>query len=370
MHRLSCLLASLGWLVFCARLAVCQVVETVSEPLRRHQYDLSAEGRAFLVNEAASATFFMLGELHGENEIPALLREIWPPMWQTGYRHIAAEISPWAASRLVSRSESAEPIRTLWSEAEATFVSSFNKDRGSVLWGCDMDEAQPNLLIRVLAAANPKNQAVQSAAEMTKSGYQRSMAPELLRRLQEATAVKDLSIRGLSLRSGIVRALEIEVDRLSTDSRLRASMRREALMKELFYQHWQRSAKPRVLLRFGRNHLHRGYDRRGVSTLGNFVAELAAAQGLHTFNLAAFAAGGKIFLGQLLDADERNDDPAFEFLASLACCPATVFDLRPIRQALHRIPERKRSPIESSLVYWVDSYDAILCYREVTPIPH
>ena len=84
-----------------------------------------------------------------------------------------------------------------------------------------------------------------------------------------------------------------------------------------------------------------------------------------------FAAGGKIFLGgPLLDWDERKDDPAFEFLASLAHYPATVFDLRPVRQALHRVPESKRSQVETSLVYWADSYDAILCYREVTPMQH
>jgi hypothetical protein len=175
---------------------------TVSAPRRQHQYDLSMEGRAFLLKEAESASFFMLGELHGENEIPALIREIWPPMWQTGYRHIAAEISPCAANRLEFRPHgAAEPIRTLWSQAEATFVASFNKGPGSVLWGCDMEEAQPHLLIRDLAAANPKNQAVQSAAEMTKSSYRRSMAPELLQQLQKAIGIKDLLIGGLSLRT-------------------------------------------------------------------------------------------------------------------------------------------------------------------------
>jgi hypothetical protein len=142
-------------------------------------------------------------------------------------------------------------------------------------------------------------------------------------------------------------------------------------MKELFHQYWQKNAKPKVLLRFGRNHLHRGYDRRGVSTLGNFAAELAVAQGVEAFNVAAFGGGGKISLGgRMLDWDERNDDPAFAFLATIARYPATVFDLRPIRQGLHRIADDKRSPAESSLLYWADSYDAILFYQEVTPRQH
>lgn len=371
MRRRFSLIACLACLAS-VRPLLAQVADTVSAPLLQNQYDLSADGRAFLLKEAAQASFFMLGELHGENEIPALIREIWPPMWQAGYRHVGAEISPWAAARLERPSRSAsEPIRALWSQEEATFVASFNRGRALVLWGCDMEEAQPHLPIRDLAAVNPGNRAMQAAAEATRAGYTRRLAPELLERFRRATGVKDLLVGGLSLRDSIVRTLEIEVDRLDPQTRLAASLRREALMKELFHRQWQKSGRPRVLLRFGRNHLHRGYDRRGVPTLGNFVAELAVAHGVQGFNVAAFAAGGKIFLGgPLLDADERKDDPAFEFLASVARYPATVFDLRPLRPLLHRIPEGKRSRVETSLVYWADSYDAVLCYREVTPLPH
>ena len=140
-------------------------------------------------------------------------------------------------------------------------------------------------------------------------------------------------------------------------------------MKDLFRQYWLATGKAKVFLRFGRNHLHRGYDRRGVSTLGNFVAELGTAERLRVFNAAAFAGGGKIALaGPPSDFDERADDPAFAYLASIARYPATVFDLRPTRQALHRLAESKRSSIESSLVYWADSYDAMIFYRQVTPL--
>lgn len=124
-----------------------------------------------------------------------------------------------------------------------------------------------------------------------------------------------------------------------------------------------------MFFRFGRNHLHRGYDRRGVSTLGNFVAELAVAERLQVFNVAAFSGGGRIALtGPPVEFDERGDDPAFAYLASIARYPATVFDLRPLRPALHRIPAHRRSPLEASLVYWADSYDAMIFYREVTPL--
>jgi hypothetical protein len=85
------------------------------------------------------------GELHGENEIPALLRDLWPAMWQGGYRHIAAELSPWAANQLEFVPADRQPkLLTLWSKGEAQFVHSQGGSR-PVLWGCDMDEEQPAL---------------------------------------------------------------------------------------------------------------------------------------------------------------------------------------------------------------------------------
>jgi hypothetical protein len=55
-------------------------------------------------------------------------------------------------------------------------------------------------------------------------------------------------------------------------------------------------------------------------------------------------------------------------LASIARYRATIFDLRPMRQLLHRLPTDKRSATERSLMYWADSYDAMIFYREVTPL--
>ena len=42
-----------------------QVAESLDLPLQQSQYDLSTDGRAFLLKEATRASFLMLGELHG-----------------------------------------------------------------------------------------------------------------------------------------------------------------------------------------------------------------------------------------------------------------------------------------------------------------
>ncbi len=338
-----------------------------------NQYDLAGSGKVFLSDEAQRASFFLLGELHGENEIPSLLRELWPGMWRNGYRYIAAEMSPWSANQLeFAPVDQQANVLTLWSRQEAFFVHSQAASQ-AVLWGCDMDEFQPQLLIRDLSRANPKNPILARMVDITKAGYQRKMAPELLELARQLTNIPDLPIDDVSLAQNVRATLEIETDRLNPDTRLSAQLRRESLMKELFLLHYREhvpsSSKAKVMVRFGRNHLHRGYDARGISTLGNFLAEFAFAQQKTVFNVAAFGAGGRAsFNGETWDADERNDDLAFAFLASLARYPATVFDLRPLRPILHRIPEEKRSPGEQRLIYWVDSYDAILCYKNVSPL--
>jgi len=342
------------------------------EELRQHQYDLATKGKSFLENEARGVSFFLLGELHGENEIPDLLHALWPQMWHDGYRYLAAELSPWAADQLELAPAKAHPkLMTLWTKPEAEFIHSLGATE-PVLWGCDMDEAQPHLLIRELAAANPNNPTFARMLKLTESAYDRRMAPELLGLLRQPNNLHDRTVNDISLLENIRSTLGIEQQRLNPDQKLSASQQRESLMKTLFLEHYEKHfithPDAKVMLRFGRNHLHRGYDARGVSTLGNFVAEFAVSRHKSVFNVAAFGAGGKASLaGETWDADERGDDLAFSFLASVAQTPATVFDLRPLRTILHRIPEERRSPLEQRLVYWADSYDAIICYKNVTP---
>jgi hypothetical protein len=341
--------------------------------LAAHQYNLETDGRAFLLNEAGNNDFFLLGELHGDNEIPALLRNLWPEMWEKGYRHIAAEVSPWAAHQLELVPAGKGPeIRGLWTKQEAADVHAPAGPGASVLWGCDMEEEQPEFLIRELAALSPTDSNLKQMVELTKNGYNRKLAPDLLDLARRSKARADAQPNGVSLRENLVATLEIEAHRLSPDTKMMAQLEREQLMKTQFLTHFRQvssQATPsKVLLRFGRNHLHRGYDARGVSTLGNFVAEFAIADGRRTFNVGAFGAGGKAaLLGDTWNADERPDELAFALLADNARYSATIFDLRPLRRLLHQIPQEKRTALQSNLIYWADSYDALICYKIVTP---
>ena len=133
--------------------------------------------------------------------------------------------------------------------------------------------------------------------------------------------------------------------------RLKAQEIRENLIKRNFirqYRNLPAGDSRKILFRFGRNHLHRGFDSRGISTVGNFVSEFAISEGVKSFNVAAFAAGGECkLLGNSFNADERNDDIAFQFLSEQANYDATVFDLRPLRIYLHTIDSGKQSGLQN-----------------------
>jgi hypothetical protein len=312
-----------------------------TELVQKYQWDLSTDGKAFLLKEAGNASFFLVGGLHGDNETPALVEGVWPSLQASGYRHVVAEMSPWAASRL----------------------------KVPHLRGGDIEEPRPHLIIGDLGAANPQNRSLQSMVQAVKDGYQRTLAPHLLQLAQQMGEVKDSMEGGVSLKSLVLRTLEVEAARANTDDRRHASVLRETVMKELFLTHYRAAGpKPKVMAVFGQSHMGRGIDRRGVSTLGNFIAELAIAENTQSFHVELFAAGGKISFGGLRDIDQRKDEQAFELLASMARYPATVFDLRPLRSQIRRSQVDKLSARDASLLYVADSYDAVVCYREVTPM--
>ena len=357
-------------LCFPGRLPAQEPAETsIKQMLVTHATPLKAGGEEILRKEAEEHQYVLLGELHGEVEIPQLLSDVWPRLWKAGYRYIAAEVSPWAAAHLERpATDDATPVPGLWTRQQTADMRRVASGQ-SVLWGCDIEEEQPDLLIRQMALLNPTDDSLHKMQEVVSHGYVRKLAPELLLLAKSARPKHDPQIGGASLWDSTLDTLKVEALRSDPRTRYAASSAREQVMKELFLRHRAQAPQGKVLLRFGRNHLHRGLDARGISTLGNFVAEWALAQGQSVVNVGAFAAGGKEHLaGRTFDADERQDESTFALLASLSGSVATLYDMRPLRPMLHAIPAEKRTPLEANLTYWADSYDYLLCYPSVSPL--
>ena len=344
--------------------------ESVRAALAAHAVPLREAGEAQLLAEARSHDFFLLGELHGEHEIPELIKDLWPQLWKAGYRHVGAEVSPWTAEHLEQvRGADINPIFSLWTPDQAAVIRQFARPDQEVLWGCDIDEGQPERLILDLAKLNPGDAKLQQMIDITAHGYNRKQAPKLLSISETEHPAHDATLGGISLWQDLRDTLRVEALRSNPDTKLAASEARELVMKELVLAHYRQEPEDKVFLRFGRNHLHRGYDARGVSTLGNFVAEWALAENKSVVNVGAFAAGGKEHLAnETFNADERQDELTFALLAHIAGSNATLFNLRPLRPLLHSMAPEKRTPLEVNLISWADSYDLLICYPTVSPL--
>ena len=346
--------------------------DITEEILNKYQYDLAKEGQTFLLNESNNSSFFLLGELHGEQEIPQLLYSLWPIMNAQGYNQIIAEVSPWSANKL-EFGVAPDTLRRegLWTNKEARLLRIRNSsEENPTILGCDIEELSIDLLFEALAKENPGDVKLHNLVDQLTQGYNRELAPTLLEKLKFYSPARDKKVNGISLYSNIISSLKVDSARALRGSRLKAQTSRENIMKEYFYSRYRAmESSGKFLFRLGRNHLHRGFDSRGISTLGNFISELAFAQGLKCFNVAAFAAGGQYSLrDQMFDADERSEDLAFQFFWEHAKHAGTVFDLRPLRDHLHTISSTNRTELHNRLLYWADSYDAIICYKTVTPL--
>jgi hypothetical protein len=172
--------------------------ESLRHDLSSHASPLHPSGEALLLKEAQEHQYFLLGELHGEIEIPQLLSDLWPGLWRAGYRHVAAEVSPWAATHLQrSAAEDPTPIRGLWTREQAAVIGRFAGQ--SVLWGCDIEEPHPDRLIQQLARLNSGDARLRRMVTITSGGYSRKDAPELLRLAESGRPAHDVAVGGESL---------------------------------------------------------------------------------------------------------------------------------------------------------------------------
>jgi hypothetical protein len=120
-----------------------------------------------------------------------------------------------------------------------------------------------------------------------------------------------------------------------------ANYERESLMKRHLLGYLRAAQKrngehPRVLFKFGANHLTRGLSPTNVPSLANFVFELAVVEGAQAFSVLLICGPGSYqadFMGNATSADAWFAE-RFGFLAPRLTRPGlTLIDLRPWKDA-------------------------------------
>jgi hypothetical protein len=357
----------------------------------------SGPGWDLMLEEGRKSRFFLVGEEHGIAEVPAVVRELFRALQPAGYRHLALEVSPPIAKALDESVRGADGFQkltkfygdyppgvvfyTLREEAEL-LVAARAAVSGSdpVIWGLDYEVLADRILLDGVRKRAPEGPA-KAAAEAL---YAKSMAafktvkdtgnpgafftfsskPEILADLRQAWPHPDPESALVLDVLGETFAIN---QLFTTGKNWDSNQRRADLMRRDFLRYWdeKKTNPPRVMFKFGGNHMLRGRNMTEVYDMGNLLSELAAAEGSQAFNVLVVGGAG---------TEHANFNPVkliyepgpVELAAETYMQPIvsqalpegfTLVDLRPLRSLF--TADRAKT-VDPELMRIVHGYDVLL----------
>ena len=136
----------------------------------------------------------------------------------------------------------------------------------------------------------------------------------------------------------------------------------------------QRGHEPRVLLKFGDNHLYRGFDTTNTSNLGNYISEFADERGFTSLHILIRGIRGQESHNMGTGRPDQSTDVDYAkspegeplsltpFYGQADPNQWTLFDLRPLRPKL-----RSLGHVDRELERLILGYDLVVITR--TPPP-
>ena len=359
--------------------------------------EFSGPGWDELVAEGRRAQFFLIGEEHGIAENPILAARLFAALAPSGYRRLAIEISPPMAAIIdrVVLDGGLEGLRALYAQPggrpaffgmteEAEMLVAVRKAVPAdepAFWGADYEVAGDRTLLRELDAA-PKPPAAEAAfatlSATANAGWDKhaetqdpqhiftfAADPELVRAVKRAWPLRD------DMSASILDALEstLEINTAWRDGhRYESNRLRAANLRDNFLDHWMAVKDdvdpPRVMAKFGANHLVRGRNMTNTFDLGALIPELAAQDRGTVFSVMVVPGRGSptAVLDPTVweyksappkDNYQRGLGPLFD-----AALPDTftLIDLRPIRAVV----ATKARSADPALVRVVFGFDMLL----------
>lgn len=410
---------TIGFLLLLSAIPSPAQEDALVAELARHRLPLRLEdrrladspGAKMLVEEARQSQFFLIGEDHGSAEIPRLAEAIDEALRPLGYSHIAIEAGPLTGERLeamaakggleaIGAFNRARPF-TLpffnWREEAQYLVSAVRSKKAGVkrvVWGVDQEfilsPAFHLARLEELAGNGAARDRVRKVKERSDAGD-----AEMVARKNPSAVLfahmKPAEFDDLAAAFG----KNAEAARIVSELRdsaavyqlyfggegYRSNLQRAEMMKRHFAVYYAEAVasgeeQPRVLMKFGANHMMRGRSYIDVFDLGSFLPELAAANGLRTFQLLVVAPGGRVNRLTPFSASAEDRSAAYDPKHSAAlffdpapfCAAAepgawTLIDLRPLRPLL----TGKKLVTEETLRRVIFGYDAVLVVPQLHP---
>jgi hypothetical protein len=374
--------------------------------------ELHGAGADSLARIARENQFLLVGEDHGMQEVPAFIGALFTAARPAGYRHLAVEIGPLGARNLERMMRDSAPQRRVesflrantpfslpffnWREESAMLQSVVQALPGTadVLWGLDQEfilaptydferlaEIAPTAEARALALRSASESRVLDVRALSERN------PMLLWMFASKDAdvsafVRDYHARAGSEAATILRELmesrEI-YQKYTRGENYASNLQRSVLMRRHFLE-WYRAAvasgedAPKVLFKFGGNHMIRGPSLTDSYELGTFVPEFALANGSRSFNMMLLAGKGTTNEYRPFGGTDSDKSKAYDIVAAdgplepldvrsfFAAATGndstwTLIDLRPVRAMAHdgKLPALS-PPLKRALL----SFDAIV----------
>jgi hypothetical protein len=291
---------------------------------------LSGRGWEMLLEEGRKSRFFLVGEEHGIAEVPLVVRELFRALQPAGYSHLALEISPPMAQALDATVRGEDGVGKLAKfftdnppgvafytlQEEAGMLAAVRAVPGvatgttPVLWGLDYEMMADHYLFDGVRRRAPEGVAKAAAEALyEKSGaafakvvkdhnpsafFSFSNPPEIFAELRRAWPQPDPeSARALDTIETTLAINQLFAAGRGWESNdLRARFNRGNFLRALNEAKAAGEKEPRVIFKFGANHMTRGRNMTEVFDLGNLAAEIAAAEGSQAYHLMVVGGAG------------------------------------------------------------------------------
>jgi len=372
--------------------------------------EMGGPGGAFIQNELSQAQFVAIGEEHGTRQVPQFVWATCRTMARDGLDALAVEAGPLVTARLQQWTSSNDGSAGLaafekrypdsiaffnWQQefdllgecAQATTSHDLHPSRDLQLWGLDQEFlGAPAFILQEILEARPGPQAESIGRKMQeqcaddtrksiatgdwKDGCMLRLSPPDLSSLQSAVE-RTANRRAQELTATLMKTHHIYSLHESGHA-YEANRERSLLMKHNFLANYQELSKStgrpvRVLLKFGGNHLFKGFNETDLNDLGNFVAEFADGLAGTSLHIEVLGMRGEdeenVGPGRPDRAVAKDPEPGSLAPLYAEAYPEgwTVFDLRPLRGKFASL-----GPIDRGLERLIFGYDMLVLVAEVT----
>lgn len=398
--------------------ASAQPAETFADRLAKNRYQidvkdgrLSGTGAAVLESALTGAQFVLVGEDHGMVQVPQFNAAVCALLGPAGFYNLAIETGPTAAGELekwAAASDGRQQLATFekeypesiafynWSEEYDMLTRCARSATGGKfhVWGLDQElmGASRILLTRIIEQ-HPGPEATKEAQRLLqKNDDARATAAKsgnpgelfmLTASDDELAGFKDLLARegnatSQDLLAALIESRQIYQNNMSGNG-FDSNRQRALLMKTTFIHEYAKASEaegkpPKVMFKFGGEHMFKGFNPLHNNDLGNFVAELADYNHSKSVHVLILGMKGKQLrfagIGQPMQAAEFNlaEDKDSDFLylkpmfEKVGSDGLTMFDLRAFRKHFASL-----GAVDKEMERLIFGYDFLVVFPNAAP---